>query len=48
MYIYIYIYVYVCIAKCLLASAAARQNIAEYGKLNFHYYRSLKKSLGFV
>lgn len=29
----------------LVLLPAIRQNIAEYGKLNFHYYRSLKKSL---
>lgn len=29
----------------LVLLPAVRQNIAEYRKLNFHYYRSLKKSL---
>mmetsp|Transcript_41736 Transcript_41736/g.110246 ORF Transcript_41736/g.110246 Transcript_41736/m.110246 type:complete len:431 (+) Transcript_41736:139-1431(+) len=29
----------------LVLLPAIRQNIAEHGKLNFHYYRSLKKSL---
>lgn len=29
----------------LVLLPAIRQNVAEYGRLNFHYYRSLKKSI---
>merc|ERR1712139_301644 len=29
----------------LVLLPAVRQNIAKYGKLNFHYYRSLRKAL---